>query len=69
MDAIASGVNGVQVMGYHSHRLVEATQEAGKRSSSDLFLLATAGLGSIENEGSRGSGSGCPGGDDPWQPG
>jgi len=46
--AVALGVNAVQLIGYP--RVVEAVQEAAQRTSTDLFLLGTVGLGSIERE-------------------
>jgi len=46
--AIELGVNAIQVIGYP--QVVEAVQEAGKRTATDLFLICTVGLGSIERE-------------------
>jgi hypothetical protein len=46
--AIGLGVNAVQVIGYP--QVVEAVQEAAKRTAAELFLLGTVGLGSIERE-------------------
>lgn len=48
IQAIDLGVNAAQVIGYP--QVVEAVQEAAKRTSTDLFLLGTVGLGSIERE-------------------
>jgi hypothetical protein len=46
--AIELGVNAVQVIGYP--QVVEAVQEAARRTAVDLFLIGTVGLGSIERE-------------------
>ncbi len=47
-DAIELGVNAVQVIGYP--QVVAAVQEAARRTSTELFLIGTVGLGSIERE-------------------
>jgi hypothetical protein len=47
-DAIELGVNAVQVIGYP--RVLEAVQEAAKKTNTELFLVGTVGLGSIERE-------------------
>jgi hypothetical protein len=46
--AIELGVNAVQVIGYP--QVVEAVQEAAKRTATELYLVGTVGLGSIERE-------------------
>jgi hypothetical protein len=46
--AIELGVNAIQVIGYP--QVVEAVQEAKKRTAAELFLIGTVGLGSIERE-------------------
>jgi hypothetical protein len=46
--AVELGVNAVQVIAYH--QVLEAVQEAAKRTRTDLFLMGTVGLGSIERE-------------------
>ena len=47
-SAIGLGVNAIQVIGYP--QVVEAVQEAEKRTGAELFLVGTVGLGSIERE-------------------
>jgi len=46
--AIQLGVNAIQVIGYP--QIVEAVQEAARRAGTELFLIGTVGLGSIERE-------------------
>jgi hypothetical protein len=46
--AIGLGVNAIQVIGYP--QVLEAVEEAAERTRTELFLLATVGLGSIERE-------------------
>lgn len=46
--AIELGVNAIQVIGYP--QVVEAVQEAEKKTGAELFLVGTVGLGSIERE-------------------
>ncbi|NIN64263.1 MAG: hypothetical protein GTO63_06105 [Anaerolineae bacterium] len=46
--AVELGVNAVQVIAYH--QVLEAVHEAAKRTRTELFLMGTVGLGSIERE-------------------
>lgn len=48
IQAINLGINAAQVIGYP--QVVQAVEEAAKRTSTHLFLLGTVGLGSIERE-------------------
>jgi hypothetical protein len=48
MEAIDLGVNAIQTIGYP--RVVEAVQEAAGRTGTELFIIGTVGLGSIDRE-------------------